>query len=181
MIIIGGVTFVALLVIAFVYPIMSKRRRDIPEVHAEASGLQKVAVPLFQKIAVALEFSEKDEKLLSYAIGQAHQNTAFVLIHVVESASAKVLEKDTDDLETRKDQEHIDFYAQRIMQMGYKANGVLGFNHRAREIVRITKEAGADMLVIGAHGHAGIKDWLYGQTIDSVRHELKIPVLVVHV
>jgi manganese transport protein len=43
------------------------------------------------------------------------------------------------------------------------------------------KENNADMLVIGAHGHAGIKDWLYGQTIDSVRHELKIPVLVVHV
>jgi manganese transport protein len=181
MIIIGGVIFVALLVIAFVYPLMSKRRRDMPEVHAEASGLQKVALPVFQKIAVALEFSEKDEKLLSYALGQAHQNTAFVLIHVVESASAKVLEKDTDDLETRKDQEHIDFYAQRIIQMGYTANGVLGFNHRAKEIVRITKESNADILVIGAHGHAGIKDWLYGQTIDSVRHELKIPVLVVHV
>ncbi|TMI80347.1 MAG: iron/manganese transporter [Bacteroidetes bacterium] len=181
MIIIGGVIFVALLVIAFVYPLMSKRHRDMPEVHAEASGLQKVAVPLFQKIAVALEFGEKDEKLLSYALGQAHQNTSFVLIHVVESASAKVLEKDTDDLETRKDQEHINFYAQRIMQMGYKADGILGFNHRAREIVRITKEANADMLVIGAHGHAGIRDWLYGQTIDSVRHELKIPVLVVHV
>ena len=181
MIIIGGVVFVVLLVIAFVYPLMSKRRRDMPEVHAEASGLQKVALPVFQKIAVALEFSEKDEKLLSYALGQAHQNTAFVLIHVVESASAKVLERDTDDLETRKDQEHIDFYAQRIIQMGYQANGVLGFNHRAREIVRITKESNADILVIGAHGHAGLKDWLYGQTIDSVRHELKIPVLVVHV
>jgi manganese transport protein len=65
--------------------------------------------------------------------------------------------------------------------MGYIANGLLGFNHRAREIVRIVKENDADMLVIGAHGHAGLKDWFYGQTIDSVRHELKIPVLVVHV
>src|SRR5215471_7456723 len=45
MIIIGAVIFVALLVIAFVYPLMSKRRRDMPEVHSEASGLQKVAVP----------------------------------------------------------------------------------------------------------------------------------------
>ncbi|HEV8506513.1 MAG TPA: Nramp family divalent metal transporter [Chitinophagaceae bacterium] len=177
----GGLLFVALLLISFFYPIMSKKRRDIPEVHAEASGLQKMAVPVFRKIGVALEFSEKDEKLLSYAMGQAHENTSFVLIHVVESASAKVLEKDTDDLETRKDQEHIDFYAKRLKQMGHKANGILGFNHRAKEIVRIIKENEVDMLVIGAHGHAGIKDWFYGQTIDSVRHELKIPVLVVHV
>jgi manganese transport protein len=180
-IVLGGLLFVALLIISFVYPLMSKKRRDMPEVHAEASSLQKIAVPVFNKIAVALEFSQKDEKLLSYAIGQAHEQTSFVLIHIVESVSAKVLERDADDLETRNDQQHIDFYAQRLIQMGYKANGILGFNQRAREIVRIVKENKVDMLVIGAHGHAGIKDWFYGQTIDSVRHELKIPVLVVHV
>jgi manganese transport protein len=180
-IVLGGLLFVALLIISFVYPLMVKKRRDMPEVHAEASSLQKIAVPVFNKIAVALEFSQKDEKLLSYAIGQAHEQTSFVLIHIVESVSAKVLERDADDLETRNDQQHIDFYAQRLIQMGYKANGILGFNQRAREIVRIVKENKVDMLVIGAHGHAGIKDWFYGQTIDSVRHELKIPVLVVHV
>jgi manganese transport protein len=36
------------------------------------------------------------------------------------------------------------------------------------------------MLVIGAHGHSGVKDWVYGETIDKVRHELKIPVLIVN-
>jgi manganese transport protein len=180
-ILLGGLLFVALLLISFAYPIMSKKRREMPEVHTSAGELQKITVPVFNKIAVALEFSDKDEKLLSYAIGQAQKQTSFILIHVVESASSKVLGKDTDDLESRSDQEHVDFYAQRFVQMGYPAKGILGFNHRAKEIVRIIKENDADMLVIGAHGHAGIKDWFYGQTIDSVRHELKIPVLVVDV
>jgi manganese transport protein len=181
-IILGGLLFVALLIISVVYPLMGKRRRDIPvELHPEASSLQQIAVPVYKKIAVALEFSEKDEKLLSYAIGQAHPNTSFVLIHVVESVPAKILEKESDDLETRTDQQHLDFYVQRFKQMGYEATGVLGFNRRSKEIVRIIKEANADMLVIGAHGHTGIKDWFYGQTIDSVRHELNIPVLVVNV
>src|SRR5260221_5013862 len=176
-IILGGLLFVALLIISVVYPLMGKRRRDIPvELHPEASSLQQIAVPVYKKIAVALEFSEKDEKLLSYAIGQAHPNTSFVLIHVVESVPAKILEKESDDLETRTDQQHLDFYVQRFKQMGYEANGVLGFNRRSKEIVRIIKEANADMLVIGAHGHTGIKDWFYGQTINSVRHELNIPV-----
>ena len=181
-IILGGLLFVALLIISFLYPVMSKRRRDIPvELHPEASSLQQIAVPVYRKIAVALEFSEKDEKLLSYAIGQAHPNTSFILIHVVESVPAKILEKESDDLETRTDQQHLDFYVQRFKQMGYEATGVLGFNRRSREIVRIIKESNADMLVIGAHGHTGIKDWFYGQTINSVRHELNIPVLVVNV
>jgi manganese transport protein len=37
------------------------------------------------------------------------------------------------------------------------------------------------MLVIGAHGHSGVKDWFYGETINAVRHGLKIPVLIVHI
>jgi manganese transport protein len=35
------------------------------------------------------------------------------------------------------------------------------------------------MLVVGAHGHRGIKDLIYGQTVNTVRHELRIPVLMV--
>jgi manganese transport protein len=35
------------------------------------------------------------------------------------------------------------------------------------------------MLVIGAHGHKGIKDFIYGTTIDKVRHEVSIPVFIV--
>jgi manganese transport protein len=181
-IIIGGLLFVALLIIAVVYPFMGKRRRDRQgQFHPEASELQHIAVPVYNKIAVALEFSKKDEKLLSSAIGQANKNSSFVLIHIVESVPGKLLKEKSDDLETRTDQEHIDFYTQRLRQMGYEATGFLGFNRRSREIVRIIKETNADMLVIGAHGHSGIKDWFYGQTIDSVRHELNIPVLVVHV
>ena len=35
------------------------------------------------------------------------------------------------------------------------------------------------MLVIGSHGHSGLKDFIYGETVNTVRHELKIPVLVI--
>lgn len=182
LIIAGGVLFVALLVIAFVYPLWSKKARSRSvEVHRRTADLPDVAVPVFKKIAVALEFSEKDEKLLAYALGQANAGTSFVLIHIVESATAKILEKDSDDLETLHDQQHIDFYADSLRQRGYEASGVLGFNRRSKEIVRIIRKTEADLLVIGAHGHSGIKDWFYGQTIDSVRHEVKIPVLVVNV
>ena len=58
---------------------------------------------------------------------------------------------------------------------------MIGYGNRAKEIVRTVRESNADMLVIGAHGHAGIKDFIYGETINTVRHELKIPVLIVHV
>jgi manganese transport protein len=180
-IVLSCVAFVALLVTTIVYPFISKK--GIPgavQVHPEVSSLKQLSIPEYKKIAVALEFSGKDEKLIAYAIGQGNKESSFVLIHIVESVPAKILGTETDDLESRKDQEQLEFYVKQLAGMGYSAEGVLGFKSRAKEIVRIVNEKNCDMLVAGAHGHSGIKDWLYGQTIDNVRHELKIPVLVVH-
>lgn len=179
MILLGAAAALGLLIVAFIYPLLGKRKKNALQVHHAAAELAGINLPAYKKIAVALDFSEKDEKVLSHAIGQAAGGASFVLIHVVESASTKILGNKTDDLETVSDQGHLDFYSLRLKELGFEANGILGFNSRAREIVRIVKEQKADMLVIGAHGHAGIKDFFFGQTIDSVRHELKIPVLIV--
>ena len=75
----------------------------------------------------------------------------------------------------------LDDYVALLKEQGIKAHSYLGFKRRNKEIVRIVKETKADLLVIGAHGNRGIKDWLYGATIDSVRHQLKIPVLIVNI
>jgi len=179
-IVVSGFLFLSLLVIAILYPLLRKKRRVVPiQVHPEAGGLEQLPVPSFNKIAVALEFSENDRKLIAFAIGQGNPNSSYVLIHIVESASTRLLGKESDDLETRKDQEHLNIYVQDLKNKGIEAIGLLGFDNRAKEIVRIVKETSSEMLVIGAHGHTGIKDWIYGETINTVRHELKIPVLIV--
>lgn len=142
--------------------------------------LDNLPIPEFKRVAVALDFSAHDEKLLAFAVGQGKQSASYILIHIVESASAKVLGAVTDDLETRKDEEQMDYYVQQLSARGFPAEGMLGYRNRNEEIVRIVKEQKADLLVMGAHGHTGVKDWIYGATINQVRHELKIPVLVVN-
>ncbi len=181
MIIAGGILFVSLLIISFVYPLLKGKPKHIAiQLHPEASLLETLIVPSYKRIAVALDFSENDQKLLSHAIGQGNNDTAYTLIHVVESVSARIYDDDSDDLETEKDKEHLEFYAQQLKERGIEADAQVGFGTRAKEIVRLVKKSNADMLVIGAHGHTGIKDFLYGETINTVRHELKIPVLVVN-
>ena len=90
-----------------------------------------------------------------------------------------MLGKESDDYETRKDQERLDKYCKLLSEKGFQCYSQLGFRHRSREIARITKQQQADMLVIGSHGHSGLKDFIYGETVNTVRHELKIPVLVI--
>jgi manganese transport protein len=35
-----------------------------------------------------------------------------------------------------------------------------------------------DLLVVGSHGHGLVRDLLFGQTVDRVRHQLNVPMLI---
>ncbi len=180
-IIVATLAALAMLAYVFFHPWL-KTRRQAPsaQMHRAANMLTDLQIPKFHRIAIALDFSKHDERLIAHAIGQGTATTSYLLLHVVESVSAKMLGKESDDYETRNDSERLNLYKIQLEAHGYSVAARLGYQHRAKEIVRIVKEEGADMLVIGAHGHSGIKDFIYGETVNTVRHDLKIPVLVVN-
>ena len=172
---------VALLVYIIINPFITKAKKPGSiKIHPDTHTLNNLVIPVFNKIAIALDFSENDEKLFAYAIGQGKENTHYLLVHIVESASARLLGNESDDYESRKDKERMDNYVLQLQARGFTAEGFLGYKNRAKEIVRIAKGVNADMLVMGAHGHTGIQDFIYGETVNTVRHELKIPVLIVN-
>lgn len=182
LIVAAAILYTALLLVVIVYPLL-RRRENLPRVvvHPEPKMLQELSVLPFRKVAVALDFSRNDQVVLAFALAQGNGQSSFHLIHVVESASANMLGSGSGDLETEADQEQMDSYIQQLTLKGFTTSGTLGYKNRHKEIVRIVREQKADLLVMGAHGHAGIKDWLYGTTINRVRHYLKIPILVVSV
>jgi manganese transport protein len=180
-IVISGLFFSGLLLYIVIEPSISRRRSLASiKIHPEMESLI-LDIPQYHKIAIALDFSENDQKLISYALGQGNIKTEYVLVHIVESASANIWASKSDDYETRKDQKQLTAYVDQLMEKGFSITGVLGFKNRAKEIVRLVNESNADMLVVGTHGHKGLKDIIYGQTVDSVRHSLKIPVLMVNI
>lgn len=176
----AGVFFGSLLVYILLHPFFKQKKIASIQMHPDAKSIVDLPIPHFNKIAVALDFTENDKKLIAYAMGQGKAGTSYLFIHIVESASAKLLGTESDDFETRRDNDQMKFYVQSLKEKGLQAEGIIGFRNRAKEIIKIVKEKNADMLVIGAHGHTGLKDLIYGQTVNTVRHELKIPVLVVN-
>ncbi|MCK7557031.1 universal stress protein [Chitinophaga sedimenti] len=126
-----------------------------------------------------MDFSSRDEKVLANALAQGNPETEYVLIHIVESPSASYFGNQSDDHETQQDQEQMDMYISLLKDKNIKAQGILGYRHRAKSIVKIVREQQADLLILGGHGHKGLKDWLYGETVNYVRHYVSIPVLVV--
>ncbi len=168
------------LLITIFYPLALKRKATSSHIHPEipADLIADIHVETFGKIALALDFSDKDRKVIEYAIRLAKDQSSFLLIHVVESASAMVMGNKADDAETQQDKLYLEEYVALFRQKGLKAEGMLGFKSRVDEIARLVKDNHCDLLIIGSHGHKTAKDWLFGETINSVRHKLEIPVFI---
>jgi manganese transport protein len=135
--------------------------------------------PLYNKIAVALDFSSIDAQVLQHALAMGKKHTQFLLIHVVESVPAIYFGKDSEDYETLKDAEVLQKYAAKIHALGFMVETQIGYGNPKNAIPEIVIDFNADILVVGSHGHKFLMDILYGTIIDSVRHQLKIPVLIV--
>jgi manganese transport protein len=163
-------------------PIIKKRlRQNSARIHGIEPQLINLTVKPVSIVAIALDFSAGDNKLIAHAIAQGHSNATYILIHIIESATAKYLGIDVDDDETRRDKERLNNYCNELKEFGYTAKSLVGYRNRVNQIVQLVKDSNADLLIMGAHRHSGLKDYLFGETIDAVRHNLDIPVLIVNV
>ena len=83
------------------------------------------------------------------------------------------------DHETKSDDENLQKYKANLMELGYSSSTHIGYGGTVQAIVEITNKNHLELLVMGAHGHKGLKDIILGTTVNSVRHRVMIPVLIV--
>jgi manganese transport protein len=105
-------------------------------------------------------------------------------MHVVDGAGGIWYGDQTGVAESRDDETYLRTLTDRLRtelnpQEVPLVEAVLGYGDASVELVRIARENQLDLVVMGGHGHRGLLDLLYGQTISSVRHGLKIPVVAV--
>lgn len=174
----GSLGLILLLVMTVIYPFFLRRRKHAMDIHTQDQPLKDMPEPHFKTIAMAVDFSATDNQVIRYALKMAEKDTRFVLIHVTESASSTMMEAEAEDFETRRDRARMELYLKLIRGEGYEVDFALGFLKRTSEIARICQEQNADMLIVGSHGHRGLKDFIFGETVNKVRHLVKIPVLV---
>jgi manganese transport protein len=176
-----GVGFIGtLLVLTILIPWQQRASKSSATLHPQKTKLDLPEVPRVERVALALDFSDMDRHVLATALQQAPAQATWILIHIVESATAKIYGQNTADLEARHDQEQLETYATLLAEKGIETICVLGYRNRAAEIARLCTEHKADLLLMGAHGHKGLFDMLYGETINEVRHRISIPLLVVN-
>ena len=178
--VIAAVGFLLLFVLLDPFFLGRRKRREPADVHKgpELEGVEP-ARP-FGKVAAALDFGDTDAEVLSRAAAlAASAKCPLLLIHVVESAGALALGRDIGDTESRADLERLKRYAIDLGKYDVNVEVELGFGSPVRVLPEMVERHRVELLVVGAHGHRGFTDWLYGSTIDELRHRLNISVLVV--
>lgn len=177
-----AVACLALLGYIFIQPFLSKTTksvRDMPHGVAEVFT-EGLMLENFLNIGIAIDFSGNDQKIIRNALKQGGTAASYTLIHIVESAAARYLGTNSQDYETQQDEASLKLYQDKLIEMGYEANREIGFGSPPLQIARIVAAKGIDLLVMGAHGHKGMKDLIFGTTVESVRHKIKVPVLIVN-
>jgi len=168
-----------ILIYILFFPFWSKQKFKTVLPHGDVAPLFKIEIPRYKRIAVAVDFSGSDIAGINHAIAQGGTDAEYFLIHVQESVGAIVYGNEVKDLESLADKQNLETYRDFMINKGYLTQIFLGFGEPTTEIPRLVNETEADFLIMGAHGHKGIKDLLLGTTVDKVRHRVNIPVLIV--
>jgi len=176
----AGLFFTAVLLLyVLISPLIFEQKSKVLVPHLPLKKLSIGKPKKFTRIAIAVDFSLQDEASIQHALSLGDRNTMYYLIHIVESAAAKRHGEEVMDIESMQDLLWIQSYASDLNTKGIHVQYKLGYGNRASNIAQMVIELNVELLVMGAHGHKGLKDIIFGSTVNSVRHKVKIPILVV--
>ncbi len=153
-------------------------RESIPTDALRVAGAIK---PVHIKnIGVALQHAPGDGVIISSALAEAKAHHARItLMHAVDAPGTLILGKESWSLHGAEDEAYLENLTREIEEHDLPVEFLLLHGHPADAIISAVGEAGIDMLIMGSHGHRGLDDLVFGQTVSAVRHGVDIPVLVV--
>lgn len=136
---------------------------------------------MYQRILVAVENSPADQTILNHVRGLAALTGAeLLLVHVADGFAARHF-KDLDlreSEEMQKDRAYLDSLSSELTAHNLRVSTELAMGDPATELIRLAQARGADLIAMSTHGHRGLNDLLRGTTVSRVRHEVRIPVLL---
>jgi manganese transport protein len=137
--------------------------------------------PLYQKILVPLDHTSRDREAIAHATAMAKQHHAkLYLLHVEEGVTSQVYGPLAETAEVEAGNEYLREIAKELENQQVPVEMVVRHARNPKDaIVHYAEELNPDLVVMGAHGHKGLKDIIFGTTINGVRHKLKAPLLVV--
>jgi nucleotide-binding universal stress UspA family protein len=136
---------------------------------------------MYKRILVPVEHSDADRTILEHVRALAKMcGATLVLLHVADGWAARAYDelRLRDSKEIREDRGYLDALVAELQAQGFAVESRLAMGDPATEIIKAAEAEGADLVAMATHGHRFVKDILLGATVNKVRHELTVPVLL---
>ncbi len=136
-----------------------------------------------QKFLVPLDGSKLAERAVQYVQGFAEPGAEILLVGVstlmdyvtpMERDIETVIEPDLDRI-----RRYLAEWTRTLFNLGFEAEAFAVHGKSTREIVKLAHQQQVDAVVIGSHGHSGLKRLVLGSTAEGVLRNSNLPVLVV--
>ena len=136
---------------------------------------------MYRRILVAIENSASDRTILTHVEELARlTGSHLLLVHVADGVVARHF----DDLQLRESEEmkgdraYLDRLCAELQGRGFAVSAILAAGDPASELMRVAKEQQVDLIAMSTHGHRFLSDLLHGTTVDRLRHQVDVPVLL---
>ena len=178
-----GALLIALLVWVTLGPLLTAwlHRAGRPPLSLPESVGTGVQSPVYRRILVPLDHTDLDRQAIGHAAAMARLHHAkLFLLHVEEGVTSQVYGELASTAEVAAGQKYLDEIVRSLKAESIEVEtAVIHSSNPKNEIVRYAQQVQPDLLIMGAHGHKRLKDLVFGNTIDPVRHALNVPILVV--
>jgi nucleotide-binding universal stress UspA family protein len=129
---------------------------------------------VYKKILVTMDCSPVDDVIVRHVAALAMQNRAEVhLLHVVHSHTL-----DQDRTLREKAETALKVQLESLVRQGIKAGIVLRSGEPEKEILAEVESSDYDLVAMAVHGHTFMADALLGSVSRSLKHSIRIPLLL---
>jgi nucleotide-binding universal stress UspA family protein len=130
---------------------------------------------MYRHILVPLKWDATDEAIVDHAAALAQATGGTVtLLHVVHSHS-----RDEATYLSQEIQKYLDQLAAKASSRGVKIATKITTGEPAEGISKAASEMGADLVVMGTHGHSEVRHLFVGSVTEDVIRQIETPVLLV--
>jgi manganese transport protein len=189
-VLVGGVVTalaaLALLAVVVGWPWFKEQQRILTPVERVSVNLEQDALPvlrsaIYSRILVPLDHSEADEEAINTALALARMHDAkIILLHVEEGVTSQMFGSLASTAEITEGQAYLASIERALREQSVGVEVLVRYGGSpAQEIVAAVRDVTPDLLVMASHGHSGLKDLLFGTTINAVRHKVKTPMMIV--
>jgi nucleotide-binding universal stress UspA family protein len=140
----------------------------------------------FRKILCPVDFSEFSELALKYAAALAYENDSrLVVFHAIPDLAQTLnflegnYQSTVEETIYSKSMDRVEEFLSRCLPSNCRCDRKLGTGNPAEAILKAAEEEGADLIVMGTHGHSGYERFFVGSVTNKVLHKASVPVLVV--